>query len=106
MRLPAPLTALAPVAYNYRWSWLPDGEPFFRSLDPVRWAQCGENPVRLLHELSPLRLRRAADDPVVAHRANALAIALAADQARPATAAPFAADRPLAYFCAEFGVHP
>jgi starch phosphorylase len=105
MRLPAGLVMLAPLAYNYRWSWLPDGEPFFRSLDPVRWEQTGQNPVRMLHELSPLRLQRLAADPAVVERGQALADALTAELARPAATAPLAPERPLAFFCAEYGIH-
>lgn len=105
MRLPEALTMLAPVAYNYRWSWLPDGDPFFRSLDPVRWEQCDENPVRMLHELSPLRLQRLAEDPAVVARARALIGALAADLARPVAPGPLSPERPLAFFCAEYGIH-
>ncbi len=105
LRLPPDLAAAAPVAYNYRWAWLPDGEPFFRSLDPVLWEQCGANPVRLLHELSPLRLQRLAADPEIVARTRALAQALATDLARPMTPAALSAAHPLAFFCAEFGLH-
>ncbi len=43
-RLPEPLVPLARVAYNYRWSWAPDGPACFGALDPERWARVGSNP--------------------------------------------------------------
>ncbi|MET0836076.1 MAG: DUF3417 domain-containing protein, partial [Thermoleophilaceae bacterium] len=39
-RLPDALAPLARLAYNYRWSWLPDGAELFRSIDPQRWELC------------------------------------------------------------------
>src|SRR5206468_6673544 len=47
-RLSEGLKPLAPVAYNYRWSWSRDGASLFRDIDPHRWALAGENPVRFL----------------------------------------------------------
>ena len=35
--LPEGLKPLAPVAYNYRWSWLPGGEDVLREINPHRW---------------------------------------------------------------------
>jgi starch phosphorylase len=105
MRLPRGLGVLARLAFNYRWSWLPGGDDLFRRLDPLRWEQCGENPVRLLQEVSPLRLQRLAADPVAMERAHAIARAVDADLGRPAAVAPVTPEQPLAFFCAEYGVH-
>ena len=44
-RLPWPLAVLGRLAYNYRWSWLPDGPEVFRSIDSRRWRLCGGNPI-------------------------------------------------------------
>ena len=42
-QLPSPLRPLARVAYDYRWSWAPDGAATFRRIDPARWERCGAN---------------------------------------------------------------
>ena len=61
-RLPAPLGALAPMAYNYRWSWTSGAPDLLASIDPRRWEACGGNPVRLLQEVHPDTLERLAGD--------------------------------------------
>jgi glycogen phosphorylase len=103
-RLPGPLAPLARIAYNYRWSWLPGGHALFASIDRERFALCLENPVRLLQEASSRALRRAAADESLLARAVSLDAQLEADLARP-HAEGLAADRPVAFLCAEYGVH-
>ncbi len=104
-RLPWPLGVLARLAYNYRWMWLPDGPDVFRAVDPDRWRACGRNPVRLLQETSAEALLRAAADDALVGRAEELERAMLADLARPATTDVVAEERPVAFFCAEHGVH-
>lgn len=105
-RLPPALGVLARVAYDLRWSWTPGGPELFRDIDPARWELCGNNPVRLLEEAAADRLAAAAADEALLSRAAALADALRADRARPAVPAGEAtAERPVAFFCAEYGIH-
>src|SRR4051794_24600270 len=104
-RVPGPLGVLARLAYNYRWSWTPDGPALFRDVSPDRWERCGENPVRLLQEASTEALERAAADTALLERAAAVEAAVAADLARPPADVPATPDRPAAFFCAEYGVH-
>ena len=103
-RLPDALGPLARIAYNYRWCWYPDGNDVFRSIDVRRWERCGENPVRLLQEVSAETLARAAGDRSLLERITALEQAFAEDLERP-PAGPVASERPIAFFCAEYGVH-
>jgi len=103
-RLPEALAPLARIAYNYRWAWYPRGKEVFRAIDAGRWQLCGENPVRLLQEVSSEALARAAGDPGLLAHAAALENAFAADLGRPAVG-PIAPERPIAFFCAEYGVH-
>jgi hypothetical protein len=49
-RLPTLLAPLARVAFNYAWSWMPDGNEVFEAIDAHRWQLCQRNPVRLLLE--------------------------------------------------------
>ena len=104
VRLPEALASLARVAYNYRWCWYAGGKDVFRSIDEGRWELCGENPVRLLQEVSGGALGRAAGDPALPARVAALEDAFAADLRRPPEG-PVAPERPIAFFCAEYGVH-
>ena len=104
-RLPEELASLARIAYNYRWCWFAGGKDVFRSIDERRWELCGENPVRLLQETSGEALARAAGDPALLARVASLEHAFAADLGRPPARAAVAPERPVAFFCAEFGVH-
>jgi starch phosphorylase len=104
-RVPEPLAALARIAYNYRWSWFPDGPDVFGSVDPHRWELCGENPVRLLQEASGESLSRAAADPELLARAASLEQSLRAELAGSAAPDPPRPERPIAFFCAEYAVH-
>jgi len=103
-RLPAPLAPLARLAYNYRWSWLPGAPELFAAIDPERFKLCLQNPVRLLQETSSEALRRAAADSALVERATVLEAAVQADLERPADPE-FAIDGPVAFLCAEYGVH-
>ena len=83
-RIPEPLGVLARLAYNYRWSWTPDGPSLFRDVSPDRWERCGENPVRLLQEASTEALERAAADAALLERAAAVEAAVARRPRPPA----------------------
>jgi starch phosphorylase len=104
-RLPYSLAPLARLAYNYRWSWMPGGEALFAGVDSHRWEICGRNPVRLLQEASAGALERAAADGDFCRRAYALEEAVWAEARTPAAEHGIPADRPVAFFCAEYGVH-
>jgi glycogen phosphorylase len=104
-RLPPPLAPLARVAYGYRWSWMPGGDELFAAVDPRRWELCGHNPVRLLQEAPRNALERAAGDEAFTERAGELEAAIRADADRPARPGEVAPERPVAFVCAEFGVH-
>ena len=103
--LPEPITPLARVAYDYRWSWAADGPACFEELDPERWARTGRNPVRLLTETPRATLARAAADAVFVGRVARLAAELAADRARPWREGAVSPAHPVAFCCAEFGLH-
>jgi starch phosphorylase len=103
-RLPEPLRTLAELAMNYRWSWLPGGAELFETLDPHRWELCGHNPVHLLEEAREERILAAARDGAYIDRASRILDAVRADLARDC-AAGWDQNRPVAYLCAEFGVH-
>jgi starch phosphorylase len=109
--LPASLLPLQRVAWNYWWSWAPDGISIFRDLDPELWEQCEHNPRQLLAKTSAYRLAQAATDPAYLERVRRFDEAFkeytAAGPAWPAdgTATAITPEQPVAYFCAEYGVH-
>ncbi|HEY7075773.1 MAG TPA: alpha-glucan family phosphorylase, partial [Solirubrobacteraceae bacterium] len=104
-RLPAPLGALADLAYNYRWSWTPGGPELLSSIDPRRWELCLGNPVRLLEEVQPATLERLAADDAFLERLAALSQAVSERLTEPRLTEPVTEDSPAAFFCAEFAVH-
>ena len=103
-RLPESLHPLAQIAYNYSWSWVPGGRELFRRFGIHRFRLSGENPVRFLRDLSERSLLEAATDDEYLARVEAVAKELDADLARPPRSD--LGDGPVAFLCAEFGVHP
>ena len=103
-QLPEALRPLAPVAYNYRWSWYPGAEDVFREINPHRWELAGGNPVRFLSDLWPSTRAHAEGDASLRERVRRLAEELASDLAAPAAQLP-SIRGPVAYMCAEYGVH-
>jgi glycogen phosphorylase len=101
-----PLLPLEPLAWNYWWSWAPDGAAVFRDLDPELWEECEQNPRQLLARISPYRLAEASSDPVymdrVQHLANRFETYMNAAQVSTTA---ITREHPVAYFCAEFGIH-
>ena len=82
-RLVPALAPLARLAYNYRWSWAPDGHGVFRSIDAERFELCLQNPVRTLLEAPRSVLRRAAEDRALLERVHRLQALVQADLDRP-----------------------
>jgi len=104
-RLPTPIAALARIAYNYRWSWAPGGASLFQDIDPPHWRRSGCNP-RGMIEAQPLhRLRELGRDPAYVSRLKRIAAELEAELARPSAVTSIPPERPVAYFCSEFGGH-
>ena len=104
-RLPEPIAALAGIAYNYRWSWTPGGPELFASIDEKRWAACAANPVRLLQEVRPARLKALAADQAFLERLGSLEAELDDALAREPLDASVTPEAPAAFFCAEYAVH-
>ena len=105
--LPAPLTALERLAWNYWWSWAADGESVFRDLDSEIWEEWEHNPRQLLAKTSSFRLAEAATDPIYLERVSRLDESFQSymtSQPRLQQDA-ITAEHPVAYLCAEFGVH-
>jgi glycogen phosphorylase len=110
--LPDRIGGLRPLSENLWWSWQPHAEDLYRHLDPFLFASVEENPVLLLRDVAPERLRHAAADPAYLARYDRVMAEFGALlDADPATTwvgthQPELIERPVAYFSAEFGVHP
>jgi glycogen phosphorylase len=110
-KLPSTLRALEHLAWNYWWSWAPDGAETFRDLDAEVWEQCERNPRTLLARASDLRVSERATDPTYAERVRQLAARFDSylSDTRPSSnlhlAGSITAAAPVAYFCAEYGIH-
>lgn len=108
--LPEPLAALERLAWNYWWSWASDGTFVFRDLDPTVWEECEHNPRRLLKEVTYFRLMQMATDPGYIERVRRLAEKfdeyMADKQLWTAgVETGTTGEHPVAYFCAEYGIH-
>lgn len=112
--LPTPLRSLDRLSWNYWWSWSVDGAATFRDLDADIWEDCEHNPRLLLARTSEYRLAQMATDPLYLERVRKLVddfdrymkVSAAAQtwSSRPSESE-ITWQRPVAYFCAEFGVH-
>src|SRR5207245_4505810 len=80
-------------------------------LEPSLWQQCELNPRALLAQISDLRLAQMAADPAFASRLQQLSDRFSAymSDARPwpglRTSPNISRENPVAYFCAEYGIH-
>src|SRR5438876_7536477 len=107
--LPDRIRGLASVAANLSWSWNRNARAMFRSIDQALWHLTRHNPIELLRRVDPARLAACAQDPEFLRLYDAVHVA--AERNATSAGAWFAtsyaafADRPVAYFCAEFGLH-
>ncbi len=110
-RLPQSLHRLADLAYNYWWSWQPEAVSLFESIDPTAWERCAHNPVMFLAGLGYDRLTQVTCDPQYMMTLKRVAIQfdryLAGDDtwAKTNLNQDLSPEHPIAYFCAEFGIH-
>jgi starch phosphorylase len=107
--LPAPLMPLERLAWNYWWSWAADGAGIFRDLDSEIWEECEHNPPELLAKTSAYRLAEAATDPVYLERVRRIDETfqsyMSASLCWQHEDKSITIEHPVAYFCAEFGIH-
>lgn len=104
--LPKSLASLEPLAHNLRWSWNAATRDLFSAIDAELWNYCGQDPVRLLGEVSAERLSELDADQGyvgwVRERADELAHYLTADRWFQTLDA--GAPSGIAYFSPEYGI--
>ncbi|PYS43537.1 MAG: alpha-glucan phosphorylase, partial [Acidobacteria bacterium] len=110
-KLPDALQPLERLSRNFWWSWAPDGAEIFRDLDPELWNRCEQNPRTLLARVSDSRLAQMVADSPYVSRVNRLAERFA-DYINHTKTSPrlhlgphITRESPVAYFCAEYGIH-
>ncbi|TXD36679.1 glycosyltransferase family 1 protein [Lujinxingia vulgaris] len=97
------------LSANLWWSWHPEIWEIFETLDAERWSRLHQNPIAFIESFEPGELEARAGRGALASRIQQAA-RRQADELRergPSTlmeAAPLHR-RPVAYFCAEFGLH-
>ena len=108
---PERISRLNDLAYNLWWTWSNPARLLFKELHPVLWDVVEHNPVLFLHRIDRNRLEAAASDPGFLKRYERVVQAFdrMLDE-DPSTMwigrnKPELADKPLAYFSAEFGLH-
>ncbi len=110
-QLPAELAALGELAANLRWSWHPETQDVFASVDPDLWEASGHDPVRLIGEVPADRWQSLAADPGFTARLAEVRAGLQAYLDEPRWYQRASAAEPevtwprsIAYFSPEFGI--
>ena len=108
--LPARIEGLAQLSLNLWWSWSKDARGLFRTIDPAIWHQTRHNPLALLRRVDPARLAHCASDTAFVQHYDRVMAAFAYELEHADTWFAKACPNvdpahPVAYFCAEFGLH-
>src|SRR3989454_997258 len=107
--LPDRIKGLAGVVANLSWSWNRDARALFRFIDQPLWHLTRHNPIELLRRVDPARLAACAQDPAFLRAYDAViewnAWVATTHDTWFETSYPNLAQRKIAYFCAEFGLH-
>ncbi len=104
--LPENLKSLEDISRNYYWSWATGGAELFRELDPTLWQRAEQNPRELLKKVNQLRLwQKSTDDDYVEKLNRFIKKQEEYLNAPPNDYGRITMENPVAYFCAEYGVH-
>jgi phosphorylase/glycogen(starch) synthase len=111
VNLPHKIERLRELAYNLWWTWHPKARSLYISLDPKVWQQMGNNPVRMLENVSPEKLSEASENPSymtmytqIMQQFDEYMNDKTADKRVQASQA-IKWSSPIAYFSAEYGLH-
>ena len=108
--LPERIEALERIALNLWWRWDRRARWMLRAVDPVIWSATRHNPVAMLRQVSPGRLAECASNPefLVMYDRTVAAFEEMLENRDTWFARYFpdvSPEHPVAYFCAEFGLH-
>ncbi|ADV46252.1 alpha-glucan family phosphorylase [Nitratifractor salsuginis] len=102
--LPPELEELGEIALNLWWTWNPAGKNLFRLINPYLWKESGHNPIQLLKTLSAQELEALTKEERFM-REYRYVRALFREYMNDKTIYSEEEPLPIAYFCAEFGLH-
>jgi glycogen phosphorylase len=107
--LPTRIERLSELAHNMWWSWHRSSRAVFTALDYPLWSLTGHNPVKILQDIPPSRLRHAAQDTAFLELYDRAIAELDADVMRDGhwfrTTHSEYRGQTIAYFSAEFALH-
>ncbi|MBV9617061.1 MAG: alpha-glucan family phosphorylase [Ktedonobacteraceae bacterium] len=109
--MPTRINRLHELAYNLWWSWHPEARALYSTLNPDLWEQVGHSPVRFLSELQPHLLEKAAENSAYLDAYDSVIrdfdhyMHPRPDETWFTLNYPGLADKTIAYFSAEFGIH-
>ncbi len=104
--LPENLRFLEELAWNFYWSWRPEGINLFRELDPRLWDKCEQNPRLFLKTIKGIRLWQKANDAKYIDKLEEFKAEFENYMAQtPKDFGRITKENPTAYFCAEYGIH-
>jgi starch phosphorylase len=107
--LPSRIGRLGELAYNLGWSWDTRACELFQRVDSELWSLTQHNPVKVLNEMDPARLRRASEDPDFLREYDATIKQFFGNSQQTSKwfprEFPQLIDDRIAYFSAEFGLH-
>jgi starch phosphorylase len=94
---------------NLWWTWHPEAIDVWRNIDPVLWRETRHSPIAFVRQLSKDRLEALNEDPSFRIKIHRVLSDLQRYRDSSATWGGIHArqlrTRPVAYFCAEFGIH-
>jgi starch phosphorylase len=97
------------MAYNLWWSWNPRAQAIFEEFSPLTWEATNHNPIAVRKQFSETELRaRLGDEDFLARLMSVLDSFEAYMDYKPRFPNINGGKRihdPIAYFCAEFGIH-
>ncbi len=107
--LPARIEGLRDLALNLWWRWDRDARTLLRVIDPALWSATRHNPVALLKQTEPARLAFLSENEEFLAGYDQVMTSFHAARETGGRwfgeAFPDLGERPVAYFCAEFGLH-
>lgn len=107
--LPPRLEGLQTLAMNLAWSWNREARTLFRDIDEPLWQKLRHNPLLLLQRVDRTRLTELATDQAFLARFDRQLEWLESEKTSQHTwytrTFPELQGKPIAYFCAEFGIH-
>ncbi|MBL6955984.1 MAG: alpha-glucan family phosphorylase [Chlorobium phaeobacteroides] len=106
--MPHKIEALQKLSRNLWWSWDTEAKELFYSLSPLLWERVNHNPVELLHHISNDEINARLDSKYgdkLARVSQRFEEYLNDKDTWVAKHAPSLAEKTVAYFSAEFGIH-